>query len=94
MTTQRPVNGAVTPHGVVSFALRWHGARPALLWDVSDGVALGAPGLDPAWEGGPGPGEALLSEMDPNRLLPLRTTSGTDSGSEAGVIVDDPGSFL
>lgn len=70
---------AVEAHGVpcrwgaVGFAVRWHGARPALLWEVGvdrtavDGVAIGgvgplvsAPGLDPAWRGTGPSGDALL----------------------------------
>ena len=34
----------------VSFAIRWHGERPAVLWEQSgDAVALGAPVLAPDW---------------------------------------------
>ena len=59
-----------TPWGSVSFALRWHGGRPALLWEVEPppGLAadaavpvLTAPGLDPGWEGVGWTGEALLA---------------------------------
>ncbi|MFM8304083.1 MAG: hypothetical protein ACKOA9_07295, partial [Actinomycetota bacterium] len=46
--------------GVVSFAVRWHGSRPALLWDAPHGVSVRAPALDPDWESGPSSGEALL----------------------------------
>jgi hypothetical protein len=83
------VHDLPTPHGPVSFALRWHGAKPALLWDVPAGTSVRAPGLDESWTSGGGAGEALLAEIDPTRLLPLRTTSGSDPG----VIVDEPGSF-
>jgi hypothetical protein len=54
------VHGAPTRAGAVSFALRWHGERPALLWDAPSGVALHAPVLDPGWTGATGTGEALL----------------------------------
>jgi hypothetical protein len=82
------VHDAPTRFGPVSFALRWHGVRPALLWDAPDGVVVRAPGLDPAWVAVGRAGEALLAEIDATRLLPLGTPT-----SEAGVIVDDPGSF-
>ena len=56
------VNGAPTELGVVSFAVRWHGMRPALLWECTgDGpVRIVAPGLDPAWSSTARSGEALL----------------------------------
>ena len=83
------VHDLPTRHGPVSFALRWHGARPALLWEVPVGASVRAPGLDGSWASSGGAGEALLAEIDPTRLLPLRTASGADPG----VIVDEPGSF-
>jgi hypothetical protein len=60
-------------HGRLSFAVRWHGYRPALLWQLdpagasepasgaSYGVVLRAPALDGAWQTGAARGEALLS---------------------------------
>jgi hypothetical protein len=64
-----------TSHGRFSFAVRWHGERPALLWELEPhddpGVAaavaaLGpfvvrAPGLDPGWSSTEQRGEALLA---------------------------------
>jgi hypothetical protein len=82
------VHDAPTPHGPVSFALRWHGARPALLWEVPAGVAVRAPVLDPAWKAVGSSGEALLSEIDTARLLPLSTTTASDPAS-----VEPPESF-
>jgi hypothetical protein len=62
------VHDAPTHHGLVSFALRWHGDRPALLWDrrphagAEDAVVrLTAPGLDPTWSTTDAKGEALLA---------------------------------
>jgi hypothetical protein len=48
------VHDAPTHHGSISFAVRWHGDRPALLWDLrphddAPAVRITAPGLDPAW---------------------------------------------
>jgi hypothetical protein len=57
------VHDAPTRHGVVSFALRWHGDRPALLWDVRDAprpVELRAPVLAPGWSTTAPAGESLL----------------------------------
>ncbi len=58
------VRNLATPAGRVSFSFRWHGARPALLWDVEDptGVALTlrCSSIDPAWRGEGLKGEALL----------------------------------
>ena len=54
-----------TELGVVSFAIRWHGERPALLWEVEphdDGeIRVTAPGLDPAWSSTELRGDALLA---------------------------------
>jgi hypothetical protein len=55
-----------TPWGATSFALRWHGARPAVLWEVEptdgDDITVTAPGPDPSWRGSGRVGEALLAE--------------------------------
>lgn len=60
-----------TAWGLVSFALRWHGSRPALLWEVTPrlGTTEGrsapevrAPGLDPAFAAAGWSGEALLAD--------------------------------
>lgn len=60
------VHDAPTASGRCSYALRWHGQRPALLWDVvapadAGPVVLTAPGLDPAWRTSEPRGEALLA---------------------------------
>jgi hypothetical protein len=62
------VHDAPTHHGLLSFALRWHGDRPALLWDLRPhaggtgaGVRLTAPGLDPSWSTNEVKGDALLA---------------------------------
>jgi hypothetical protein len=54
------VHGVPTRHGLLSYAVRWHGARPALLWDAPPGVRLRAPGLDSTWGTGEPRGDALL----------------------------------
>jgi hypothetical protein len=60
------VHDAPTHAGLLSFAVRWHGERPALLWelqrrDASQPVTLTVPGLDPAWSTTEDRGEALLA---------------------------------
>ena len=50
-----------TRWGEVSFAVRWHGARPALLWECEAPLILRAPSLDVAWQSSDQRGEALLS---------------------------------
>lgn len=56
------VHDAPVRAGSVSYALRWHGDRPALLWDVhaSRPVRLVAPGLDTGWSSIETSGDALL----------------------------------
>ena len=54
---------APTRHGRISFALRWHGEHPALLWEVTDaqrGLELTAPVLAPGWSTREPVGETLL----------------------------------
>jgi hypothetical protein len=68
------VHGVLTRWGRASFGLRWHGTRPAVLWQierdprisVDDAVpVLTCPGLDPSWRGEGWSGEALLGEVTP-----------------------------
>jgi hypothetical protein len=58
------VHNAPTHHGQLSFAVRWHGERPALLWELerrNDApVKLTAPGLDESWSTTEARGEVLL----------------------------------
>jgi hypothetical protein len=61
------VHGLPTRVGPVSFALRWHGHRPALLWEVSSAVgpvSVTSPGLDPGWSSPQPTGEALF-DLEP-----------------------------
>lgn len=64
------VHDAPTAWGRLSFAVRWHGERPALLWDLdphpgTGGAVLRAPGLDPQWWSTEARGEALLAGVEP-----------------------------
>ncbi len=68
------VHDAPTHGGRLSFGVRWHGARPAVLWElqphpwVTGPVTLTAPGLDPSWSSTERRGEALLAPVE----LPVR----------------------
>jgi hypothetical protein len=62
------IDDAPTSWGLVSYAIRWHDDRPALLWDVRphDGlgpVRLTCPGLDPTWSSTEPRGDALLARV-------------------------------
>jgi hypothetical protein len=67
------VHGMPTRWGRLSFAVRWHGARPALLWEVEPPPpatvpappTISCPGLDPGWSTADPSGEALLAEPPP-----------------------------
>ena len=61
------VHDVPTRIGKVSWAVRWHGERPALLWDVvphrpaDSALTVTAPGLDPAFAATGWRGETLLA---------------------------------
>jgi hypothetical protein len=66
------VHGVRTAWGTVGAALRWHGERPALLWEVDPAAGLDpatsaplvrCPGPDPDWEAAGWSGEALLAPV-------------------------------
>ncbi len=54
----------------VSFAVRWHGERPAVLWEQHGEVQhLSAPGVDPDWSTDEASGEALwAAPPQPTRI--------------------------
>jgi len=54
------IRGVPTPSGALSFSVRWHGSRPALLWECARPVVLTCPGLDPSFRGSGPSGDALL----------------------------------
>ena len=67
------VHDAPTHVGRLSYAVRWHGDRPALLWELQPhddihAVRLTAPGLDPSWSAGELSGDALLAPVRPETL--------------------------
>ena len=60
------VYGLPTRFGPVSYAVRWHGPRPALLWELDSRPGLGqvtvrAPVLDQSWSSDQATGETLLA---------------------------------
>jgi hypothetical protein len=57
------VRGAPTRAGSVSYSVRWHGERAALLWEIPAGVRASAPALDPAWSTTERRGETLLAPL-------------------------------
>ena len=64
------LHDAPTAHGKLSFAVRWHDSRPAVLWDLEPHpgrgpVRLTVPGLDPSWTTTETRGDALLAEVAP-----------------------------
>ncbi len=66
------VHGAPTRWGHLSYAVRWHSGRPAVLWELGDALdgvegdpILTAPGLDPTWRASERRGEALLMPVAP-----------------------------
>jgi hypothetical protein len=73
--------------GVASFALRWHGARPALLWDVPVGYRINVPVLDQTFRSQEPVGEALLAEP-PGELLAMGRATTVD-----GTSIDAPETF-
>jgi hypothetical protein len=88
------VHDAPTRHGVLSYAVRWHGARPALLWELDGarrGVTITAPGLDPEWSTTEASGEALLSAVEPPGGLPK--VYGPPPETDGGRVPDAGESF-
>jgi hypothetical protein len=61
------VREAPTRRGPVSCSVRWHGDRPALLWEGPDDATFSAPGLDAAWSSSEARGEVLLAPFTARR---------------------------
>ena len=70
---------AVGTHHMVSFAVRWHGERPAILWEVDGppGLVLRS-GVDEQWSTTESRGESLWNAP---RRVPTTLRLGTDSFS-------------
>ena len=70
--------------GLLSFALRWHGRRPALLWELSEPMALRCPALAPGWSTTERSGETLFAEP-PGHLVDLATAAEPSSSGDATI---------
>lgn len=58
------VHGLPTAFGRLSFAVRWHGDRPAVLWELEphdEPFVITTPALSPSWRTAERRGEVLLS---------------------------------
>ncbi|MFP5254618.1 MAG: hypothetical protein ACLGI8_02085 [Acidimicrobiia bacterium] len=73
------VHDLPTRHGWLSYAVRWHGDRPALLWQLDLAhdrpVVVRAPGLDPTWHHADPVGEELLAPVALPQAAPRRGLS-------------------
>jgi hypothetical protein len=84
------VHDAPTARGRLSYAVRWHGDRVALLWEVVPHddrapVRLTAPGLEPGWSTTERRGEALLGPVpgparDPATVAAAPVAAPADPG--------------
>ncbi|MFN8020494.1 MAG: hypothetical protein U0Q03_03095 [Acidimicrobiales bacterium] len=74
------------PAGEVSFALRWHGERPAVLWECTgEPVTLTSSGAAPGWSTTERTGETLWP-------APAGATAATASPTHATLPIVPPGS--
>tara|TARA_Y100001970_G_scaffold160645_1_gene196514 strand:+ start:1848 stop:3710 length:1863 start_codon:yes stop_codon:yes gene_type:complete len=76
------VHGIPSRHGTVSWAVRWHGERPALLWEVdglSKDLTIRVPGLDDSFVGKGCAGEALLRAGDTQPQIEASKDDGLGS---------------
>lgn len=93
------VHDAPTAFGRFGFALRWHGDRPALLWELdahpgAGPVTLTAPALDPSWSSTELRGEALLAPVTPaSGATPTGAASGSSPGAQDASGETGPSSF-
>ena len=72
-------------------ALRWHGPRPAVLWEIDGpGVVLRCSGLDPSWSAATARGEALLVEPGTAGTLRGEPTAGGGEGGSSPTHMGEP----
>lgn len=59
------------PRSAVSFAVRWHGKRPAILWEQTGPLLeLTAPAVGPGWRCADAQGEILFPELEGLEVKP------------------------
>ncbi len=93
------VHNAPTREGSLSYAVRWHGARPALLWELDhhprrgEATRMTAPGLDPSWSTTELAGEALLGPIEPPGGLPGVVAPLPPDRTPVDEVPDEGGSF-
>ncbi|MGA9279178.1 hypothetical protein [Ilumatobacter sp.] len=75
-----------SPSTSASFAVRWHGERPAVLWEQQGAtpVRLSAPDVDPQWETQERSGEALWPAPAPKRSATSSLSITIDADPEPG----------
>ena len=86
------VSSMPTSNGEVGYAVRWHGDRPALLWEgkINSKTTFTSPGFDPAWQSNEARGEALLPQQKPDEIAiplissPVQKPANTPSKTERG----------
>ena len=86
------VSSMPTSNGEVGYAVRWHGDRPALLWEgkINSQTTFTSPGFDPAWQSNEARGEALLPQQKPDEIAiplissPIQKPAITPSKPEKG----------
>ncbi len=72
------------PRSTVSFAVRWHGERPAVLWEQQGELQhLTAPGIDPDWSTSEASGEALWAAPPQPTRIGVSIDLG-DNGNQDG----------
>ncbi len=76
------VHGVPTgPHSTIGFAVRWHGERPAVLWEQhGPAQKLSAPAVDPAWSSDAMSGEALWAAPPQPKRIGVSIDLGLDPG--------------
>jgi len=84
------VHDAPTAHGRISYAVRWHGERVALLWELephpdAGPVRVTAPSFDPEWSTTEARGEALLGPVPvPPGVEVVTPAAAAQGGGGAG----------
>ncbi len=80
------VHGVPTgPRSTVGFAVRWHGERPAVLWEQHGPLqTLTAPAVDADWSSAAASGEALWAAPPQPTRIGVSIDLGTPTGDDAG----------